>query len=127
MQIKIKTGKKFKKGGFLSGKNVILTLEITVSLSDEEKALVEKYYDPSVFSYIDLKGYFSSEEAFKVLKITTETSELSKYKIIAYVDDGFRLLGNIQRLREAVIAELSEKLDYLKSLDKWEGEEIITV
>ena len=127
MEITIKKSKTFKKGGFLSGKNVILTLEISVSLSEKEKALVEKYYDPGVFSFTDLKGYFKSEEAFKVVKITTEQSDLSKYNIIARVDDGFRLLGNIQTLREAVIAKLSEKLDYLKSLDAWEGEEVITV
>jgi hypothetical protein len=117
MEIKIKKGKEFKKGGFLSGKNVILTLEIGVSLSEEEKALVEKHYDPSVVSLTDLKGYFRSEEAFKVVKITAEKSDLSKYNITAHVDDGFRLLGNIQTFREAVVAELSGKLDYLKSLD----------
>ena len=127
MEVKIKKAQEFKEGRFLSGRNVVLSLEISVSLSEDEQALVEKYYDPSIYSLTALKGYFSSEEAFKAVKIDRQESSFSKYKIAAHIDDGFHLLGNIQTLKGAILTELSEKLDYLKALDEWEGEEVTTL
>jgi hypothetical protein len=123
MEIKIKKGKEFTKG-MLAGKNVKLTIEINVCPSEEEKSLIQKYHDPSI-NFFDLKGYFSSEEAFKVVKLDNENVSLSKYKILAHIDDGLHYLSNIEKLKEAVTAELGHKLDYLKSLDQWEGEEIV--
>jgi len=125
MEIKVKRTKELKKGGFLSSKDVELALEITVSLSEEEKALVQKYYDPKTFLG-DIPLYFKSVNTFgDTLKVISAEPHLSKFKVIVHTD-GFKYLGYIQKAENAIISELTDKLDYLKTLDKWEGEEIIT-
>lgn len=124
MVIKIKRTKEFKKGGFLSNKNVELSLEISVSLSEKEEALVQKYYDPETF-FGNIPMYFKSVKTFgDTVKVISAEPHLSKFKVTAYTD-GFKYLGYIQKAENAIISELTDKLNYLKSLDKWEGEEII--
>lgn len=126
MEIKVKRTKEFKKGGFLSGKNLELALEISVSLSGEEKALVQEYYDPKAF-FGDIPLYFKSVETFggDTLKVISAEPHLSKFKVTVHVD-GFKYLEYIQKAENAIISDLTNKLNYLKSLDRWEGEEIIT-
>jgi len=45
MEIKVKRTKEFKKGGFLSSPHLEFGLEVSISLSEEDKALVQKYGD----------------------------------------------------------------------------------
>lgn len=123
MKIIIKKNKEFKKG-LLSGKNVKLILEIAVSLSEEEKILTQKYYDPTISSNIIYKSLSPEEH-----NVTVDKSEakLSNYKVTYYADDGLSHLGTIEKLEKATVGQLTGALDYLKSIDKWEGEKIMDV
>ena len=49
------------------------------------------------------------------------------YRIVAHVDNGFDYMGNIRKLEQAVLTELKGKIDHLKSLKEWEGQEIVVV
>ncbi len=127
MEIHIKRGKEFRKGGFMSGKNVKLTLQVAVALSDGEKGLVEKYYDPLISSYSDIKGYYDgTDESYKQVKIDHSVIDLSKFELAAHVDDGHTYLGNMQKFEEAVLAALVWALNHLEALDEWEGERTVT-
>lgn len=126
MEIKIKRTKEFKKGGFLSDYDWRLALEISVFLSEDEKELVKKYYDPWISLSKDIPQYFKSREAFDVVEDFRGETSLSEFKVSAHVD-GDKYLGNIEILEKAIITELTDRLDHLKSLDRWEGEEVITI
>jgi hypothetical protein len=127
MEIRVKRGQEFKKGRFLSGKNVRLTLEVAVASSEEDNRLIEKYYDPSISSFLEIRRYYDgTEEAYKQVKVDREESSLSKFHLIAHVDDGHRYLGNIQGFEKAMVRALNDKLSYLKALESWEGEMTLT-
>jgi hypothetical protein len=125
MDITVRRAKEFTKG-LLGGKGVKLSLEVVATLSEEENALIERYHDPFI-SVLDLKGYFKSEESFNLVKVNPRGANLSRFRLVAHVDNGLEYLGNIDTLEKAIVTELTDKLSYLKSLDKWEGEETITV
>ena len=127
MEIKVKKAKEFKKGSMLSGKNVKLILDISVTLSEEEKELVQKYYDPSIpYTYELVKYYDGTAESYQRVKLDREESHVSNFKIVVHVDDGFTYLGNIQGVEKAVISALNDKISFLKALDAWEGDNTIT-
>ena len=122
MEIEIKKAKESRKGILLSSKNVKLTIEISVLLSDDEKVLINKYYDPDI--KIFLKDLAKS---LAKIKVYHKNDNLSGFRIIAQIGDGFNDLGIIQRFSEEVIGKLNTEINYLKALDKWEGEGIIKV
>jgi hypothetical protein len=133
MEIYIKRGQEFKKGGFLSGKNVKLAIEVTLALSAEEKQLIEKYYEPSISPIAAHGGreyirtyYDGTDESFKVVKVDRAESSLNKFSLTAHVDDGRSYLGNIQEFEKAVVRALVRSIDYLKGLKDWEGERTLT-
>ena len=127
MEIRIKKEKEFTKG-LLSGKNVKLKLSIGVVLSEEEMTLVKKYHDPFIRIISDIQPrYDGTEESFKTVEIGPIVSDLSKFSLFAHVDDGFHFFGNMQEVEKAVIGALNYALDYLKSLEAWEGEEVVTL
>ena len=64
---------------------------------------------------------------FKTVKIGPIVSDLSKFSLFAQVDDGFHFFGNMEEVEKAVIGALNYALDYLKSLEAWEGEETVTL
>lgn len=129
MEISVRRAKEIKKGGFLSGKgrNIRLTLEIGVALSEEEKALVQKYHDPSISIPADIPRYFESKEAFNIVRDVKGETRISKFHVTARVDNGLAYLENLQTLEKAITTELTNKMNYLKSLDAWEGEDIVSV
>lgn len=128
MEIRIKRGKESRKGGMLSGKNTKLTLEVDVALSEEEKALVEKYHDPLVSSFSEIRSYYDgTDEAYKQVKVDRSVIDFSKFSLVAHVDDGHSYLGNMQKFEEAVVAALAWTLNHLEALDAWEGERTVTL
>lgn len=127
MQIHIKREQEFKKGGLLSGKNIKLILEVDVALTEEDRRLIEKYYDPTVSTLIEIKKYYDgTDEIYRQVKVDSEESNLSKFHLMAHVDDGHSYLGNIQEFEKAVVRALVKNLDYLASLDQWKGERSVT-
>jgi hypothetical protein len=133
MEIYIERGQEFKKGGFLSGKNVKLTIEVTLVLSAEEKQLIEKYYEPSISTTAARGGrdyvrtyYDGTDESFKVVKVDRVESNLSNFSLTAHVDDGRRYLGNIHEFEKAVVRALVRNADYLKGLSEWQGKRTLT-
>ncbi len=127
MEIHVKRGQEFKKGRLLSGKNVKLTLEVDVALSEQDKRLIEKYYDPSVSSSLEIKRcYEGAEEAYKAVKVDDEESSLSKFHLVAHVDDGHTYLGNIHKFETAVVRALVKNLEQLEALDQWQGERTLS-
>ena len=127
MDIHIKRGQEFKKGSLLSGKNVKLTLEVDVALSEQDKRLIEQYYDPSVSSSSEIKQrYEGAEDAYKAVKVDHEESKLSKFHLVAYVDDGHTYLGNIRKFETAVVQALVKNLEQLEALDQWQGEKTLS-
>lgn len=81
METHIERRQEFKKGRFLSGKNVKLTLEVAVPLSEQDKRLIEKYYDASISVFLE-----GAVESYKQVKIDREESKLSKFQLVAHVD-----------------------------------------
>lgn len=127
MEIRITRGKESRKGGVMSGKNTKLTLEVDVALSEEDKALVEKYHDPSVSYYGNIRTYYDGiDEAYKQVKVDRNVSDFSKFRLVAHVDDGHSYLGNMQKFEKAVVAALAWALNHLEALDEWEGERTVT-
>ncbi len=97
-------------------------------MSEEEKNLIKKYHDPWISEISEIRPRCEDkDEQFKAIKITVSESDLSKFSLVAHVDDGFHPLENIQGLEKAVCQALNHAFEYLKPLDAWEGEEIITV
>ena len=133
MEIHVKRGQEFKKGGFMSGRNVKLVFEANLSLSEQDKRLIEKYYEPDI-SWIAVAGglayirecYEGTDESFKVVKVDSGEGKLSKFRIVAHVDDGHAYLANIQQFEKAVVRTLVRNLDHLQALEQWQGERTLT-
>lgn len=127
MEVQCVREKEFKKGGLLTGSDVTLRLSIAVLLSEDEKSLVEKYnYDPLLLSEIP-SWYDGTEEAYKSVKIESCESTLSKFRLVATAHPARLYLGNLQKFEKAALAALNYAIDYLKSIDAWEGEEVMTL
>ena len=126
MEVKTKKTMEAKKG-MLSGKNVRLNVEISVALNEQEKELIQKYHDPYISTQAVIQQYFQSKESYDVIKGIQGNTDLSSFSITAHVDEGYDFMGNLETFEKAVIAELTEKINYLKSLDNWEGEEVLEV
>lgn len=133
MEIHIERGQEFKKGGFLSGKNVKLTIHVTLALSSEEKQLIERYYEPSISTLAARGGreyvriyYDGTDDSFKAMKVDQVESKLGEFSLTAHVDDGRKYLGNIQEFEKAVVRALVRNVDYLKGLSGWEGKRTLT-
>lgn len=124
MEIRIKRDKEFKKG--LLGSYFQLKLSINAVLSEDEMSLIEKYENPLVGESDIQRRFDGTEEQYKVVKTSISTNRLSKFSLVAWVD-GLSYLGNIQDLETAVCGALAYKMEYLRSFDAWEGEEVITV
>ena len=128
MQIHIKRTKEPTKG-FLAGKNWKLSFAISVSLSEAEKALVAKYYDPSIAALcVHVPGhirfhYDGTDEMYKVVKVDQQNSDLGNFKLSASVS-GHEYLGNIQDFETATIRALEDALNHLQNFDNWEGEKV---
>lgn len=126
MDIKVRRGQEPKKGGFMSGSNTKLTLEVTVVLSDEEKALIEKYYNPSFEGKLDyVKYYEGTGEGYEELKVDRNDGSLTDFHLDAHIDNGHGQLGNMQEFENAVIRALSSEIEGLKALAGWKGESTI--
>jgi hypothetical protein len=128
MQIQVKRTRESTKG-VLSGKNWKLSSTISVTLSEAEKALVQKYYDPSLTaisanapSYIRFY-YDGTDESYKEVKAEQTGSNFSNFVLIASVK-GHEYLGNLQKFEDATIAGLQQALKHLSNLDAWEGAQI---
>jgi len=107
-----------------------LILEISVTLSEEEKSLIKEYYDPQIKQFVGptyesiihaIQTYYDgSVEEFQKVKIEQLKAPLSEFHLIAYVDNLY-LLGNLQAFEQAVIKALSRSIQYLKMLKNWQG------
>jgi len=136
MEIHINRGQEFKKGGLLSGKNVRLSLEVTVTLTEQERRLVGKYYEPDISDLaFHVGGRFvrefgatpqASAEAFTVVKVDGVEGKLSKFHVTAHVDDGHARLGHMHAFEKAVVGALVENLAHLEALEQWQGERVLT-
>jgi hypothetical protein len=125
MEIQIKRDKELKKG-LLGGSSLQLKLSINTVLSEEETNLIKKYEDPFIDTrHIQLR-FEGTEEQYKTVKTRIVNNFLSKFNLEAWVDH-FDYLGSIQDLETAVCKALTYKMEFLKALDAWEGEEVITV
>ena len=125
MQIHVKKTKEATKG-MLSGSNWNLSMIIKVDLNEAEKELVAKYGDPTInalcaqaSSYIRFY-YDGQDEAYKVVKVQQDKSNLSEFRLAASVK-GHDYIGNMQNFEEATIRALNYALNHLKSLDTWDG------
>ena len=133
MEISVKKGQESKKVGFLPGKNIKLTLEFDVALSEQDKRLIEKYYAPLISTLCVSDGrqyirayYDGTDKAFKVVKVDSEEGNLRKFHLIAHVDDGHAYLGNLQEFEKAVVRALVKNLEHLEAIEQWQGERTLT-
>jgi hypothetical protein len=85
-----------------------------ITLSPEEQALVRKYYDPDIDVYLDTGP----------VKVKKKETRLSNLEHTASVDSIWEL-AHLNAYEQVVIKLAERQLGVLKSLDSWEGEEII--
>lgn len=128
MQAVIIRTQEITNAGFMARKNVKLSVEITVSLSGKELELVNKYFDPRITPKI-LEEFASSDtlSTIKIVEPMLIGMPLSKLKLVAYTDDGFKSLGNMENLVKAVIHMAREKMVYVQRLEEWQGRQEISI
>lgn len=120
MEIRITRGKEF-----LKDKKIRFTLTIeTLSLSAEEHALVAKYGDPLVKVHISALLPYERYPKDCEPDIVSTAEALSKFKVTASI---IGELPSIRNCEQASVERLREHLAYLRALDKWEGEEKLSL
>jgi hypothetical protein len=123
-------------------KNVKLSVEISISLTEKEQQLIKKYYEPSI-SDSDLREVGgldvlssltieSSERSFELVpgissrgSVSALPCPLGKFRLLAHADNGFLALGNMHRLVKAVIDVAKNKMEYLVALEAWQGKTVL--
>lgn len=129
MDIRVRMGQEPRKG-MMGGRNVKLTLEIETSLSEAERALVERYYDPTIDFYLLVEDddYLKAlQERGVKLKVEEERPSLSTYRIKLSTDDGFSRAGLMAKVAEMIPNRLASKLSGLWGLSDWDGERVLEV
>lgn len=129
MQIQVKRTREARKG-LLSGRSWKLSSSIRVTLSEQEKALVQKYYDPSLgASAVKAPGhirfhYDGTDESYKEVKTDQAGSSLSNFALVASVK-GHEYMGSLQKFEDATIRALEQALGDLRDLDAWESVQVL--
>jgi hypothetical protein len=133
MKIRIVKEKELKTG-MMSGKakDVGLRLSISVSLTEAERKMREKYgylrslVDAAAIQRMYEKITQGTAEGFQFVMIDTLEPEISKFGLVAHVNSVV-YLPIIQRFEEAVIRALENEMENWKALDAWEGDIVISI
>jgi hypothetical protein len=121
MEIRIKRTREAIKGLF-SGQNWRLNSRIDVSLSEAEKALIGRYYDPSVSANTHIRFYYEGrDDSFKRVDVQEKSTQLSSFELTASVR-GHEYIEALQQFEEAAVKALQHALRHLQILDYWGGE-----
>lgn len=124
MEIHIKRAKESSKG-LISGKDWKLISNISVSLSDDEQALVKEYYDPSIdFSELT-KSKQEIELGIKELDFEQKGKKLSDFNL-TIATGKHKNLPIIEHYERAMAEALSSELKHLRIVAAWEGEQTLT-
>jgi len=129
MKMIINKNQEFTKSGWISAKKDLkLFLEISVVLSSEELAMIEKYYDPEIKIFDILPDEFNdielNKEKFKDLIDESQSSFLlSDFNIFAVSVNAYDDMIYMECIIETLENSLKAELKKLKSFSSWQGKQ----
>ena len=132
MQIRIERTRSLSKRGLLSRKSWEFGCNISVDLSEAEKELVARYFDPDIGTSCvsdpsHIRFYYDgTDQGYKQIKVETDKTCLSGFALTASVK-GHEYLEELEKFEAAATKALESAFRHLQILDGWRGETTLSL